>query len=180
MTKEHNVLIHSCIKGNKIAQKQFFDLYGPYIKGIVWRYFNESSTIEDMFIQAMFKILTNLDKLEEHTKLKSWMKKIAINECLMEIRKNRNKNEEPLSEIAYKVADYDKHQLDLEKIKEALDSLPEGYRTVFNLYEIDGYKHREIAEVLKISINTSKSQLIMAKKKLREILENMGFSSIEF
>jgi len=176
MAKDSNILIENCIKGDMISQKQFFEQYGPYVKGVVWRYFKDDATIEDVFIQAMYKILTKLDSLDDRTKLLGWMKRIAVNECLMELRKNKNQFEEPLSSVAYRVGDDDQYELDVDKIKKALDLLPDGYRTVFNLYEIEGYKHREIAEILGISINTSKSQLIMAKKKLREILIEIGFS----
>lgn len=179
MQNENHLLIENCINGNHFAQKQFFELYGPFVKGVVWRYFDSHDSIEDIFIQAMFKILSNLETLEDRDKLMGWMKRVAVNECLMEIRKTRNQLEEPLSDHAYKTPAYDHHQLDQDRIKAALNSLPDGYRTVFNLYEIDGYKHREIAEILGISINTSKSQLIMAKKKLREILEKMGFNPEE-
>ncbi|TVQ49429.1 MAG: RNA polymerase sigma factor [Saprospirales bacterium] len=176
MSKEKNILIKKCIKGDKASQKHFFEQYGPYIKGVIWRYFKDNGMVEDIFIKAMYKILTNLDSLDDHQKLMGWMKRIAVNESLMELRKNKNNYEEPLSEVAYQVADPDQYSLDMDKIKMALNQLPNGYRTVFNLYEIDGYKHREIADILDISINTSKSQLIMAKKKLRAILTNMGFT----
>ena len=103
----------------------------------------------------------------------SWMKRIAVNESLMFLRKKKNFN---ISVDVYPVDIKEKahgaDELLFEKyILVLLEQLPTGYRTIFNLYVIEGYKHREIAEKLGISINTSKSQLILAKKRMSELLK---------
>ena len=99
------------------------------------------------------------------------MKKIAVNEALMFLRKNKIQFSEldTHHELSSEVPDYD-DKLEEEDIMELMDSLPAGYRTVLNLYDVEGYKHREIAELLGISINTSKSQLILARKRMQDMI----------
>ena len=100
------------------------------------------------------------------------MKRILVNEALMQIRKRNNLR------MTVELTDIDKpddssviDDIAYEELVAVLSELPPGYRTIFNMYVIEGYKHREIAEALGISINTSKSQLILAKKKMRELLK---------
>ena len=100
------------------------------------------------------------------------MKRIVINESLMELRKKRNMNlTVPVDEVDSQVYVDFVDKLEYEEILALLDELPDGYRTVFNLYVLEGYKHREIAEMLGISINTSKSQLILARRKLQKLIK---------
>lgn len=120
----------------------------------------------------MYKILSNIGTFEGRGNFEGWMKRIVVNECLMILRTNLRFGEQ------VEVRDDDARdnwapddQLSAQQIKELVDSLPPGYRTVFNLYVIEGFKHREIAEMLGISENTSKSQLLLAKGKLREMLD---------
>lgn len=96
-----------------------------------------------------------------------------VNECLMIIRKDKkHKNIIPLESRSFgQVAVALNDNLEYEDILKLLDQLPQGYRTIFNLYAIEGYKHREIADLLGISINTSKSQLILARKKLKAMIK---------
>jgi len=169
-------LIEKCAAGDRQAQHRFFQKYGPYVKGVVRKYFKSTDQADDAFIKAMFKILTNIDQLEKTSSLFGWMRRIAVNESLMELRSKKiNEDLEDVSEYETKLETRQRQDMDLELVHRAIESLPEGYRKVFNLYEIDGFKHREIAEILDISINTSKSQLIMAKKRLRDKLLDLGF-----
>lgn len=179
--KDLHTLIEKCVEGNRVAQKQFFTIYGPFVKGIVWKYFVDPAHVEDAFIEAMYKILTKLDTLEDRDKLMGWMKTVAVNEALMIKRKYKKTSQNlPISEREINLGEEPEYELDKELVLEVLNELPDGYRNVFNLYEIDGFKHREIAEILGISINTSKSQLIMAKKKLREKLSQLGFNPKDY
>ena len=164
-------LIDLCIKEDKRAQRLFYERYAPDLLGICRRYLSDPSQAEDAMIQALFKILTSLRKLNEKEKLWGWMKRIAVNECLMILRKKKMKfvEEEQLIHISDKAPSV-QDKLQADEILRILDHMPAGYRTIFNLYVIEGFKHREIAEQLGISINTSKSQLIMARKKLQQII----------
>ncbi|TVR82672.1 MAG: sigma-70 family RNA polymerase sigma factor [Saprospirales bacterium] len=171
-------LVEACIAGEEQAQEQFFYQFGPYVKGVVRKYFKNNSGAEDAFMKAMYKILTRLDSLDQIDSIFGWMRRIAANESLMELRGSKNLMDvEEINQNIPQLETSQKQELDMELIMRMVEELPEGYRNVFCLYEIDGFKHREIAEILGISINTSKSQLIMAKKRLRNSLEALGFKS---
>ena len=167
-------LIIACQKGDRRAQKLLFDRYGGMLKGLCRRYFSRADRAEDVFIEAMYKILTKLDQYSGKGSFEGWMRRVAVNEVLMEIRRNKsNPLHHPVD-----WAEPSEKPAALEKLKEddilaLLDQLPDGYRTVFNLYAIEGYKHREIAEMLGISIHTSKSQFLMARKKMMELVEKI-------
>ena len=129
---------------------------------------------EDALIKGFFKIFNNLHTFKDEGSFEGWMKRIVVNECLMLLRKNHNINmmiaiEDAAVVNSLKVDFVD--NLTYEDVLALLDELPVGYRTVFNMYVIEGYKHREIAEIMGISINTSKSQLILAKKKLQKLVK---------
>jgi RNA polymerase sigma-70 factor (ECF subfamily) len=102
-----------------------------------------------------------------------WMRRIVVNEALMFLRKNRLLTVEPdaleLNTLEMSVPIGVEQQMAVQEILKLLEKLPTGYRTIFNLYVIEGFKHQEIADMLNISINTSKSQLILAKEKLRKL-----------
>ena len=164
-------LVISAQKGKPEAQKMLYDRYAPLLYSICKRYLKDHYEAEDALVESMFKILKKIKTFKFTGSFEGWMRRITVNECLMKLRKNRIHT---LSiENAYDVGDDPSiiSKLTYEELLEILDQLPTGYRTVFNMYVVEGYKHREIAEELDISINTSKSQLILAKKKFREILK---------
>jgi RNA polymerase sigma-70 factor (ECF subfamily) len=165
--------------GNRKAQKELYDFYSPVLFGICRRYLKHTEDTEDVFLVGMFKIFDNIQKYTGEGSFEGWMKRIMINESLMHIRKHKNlnlvvewtqvdKSEDPI--VLDKLAEED--------IKNLVLELPEGYRTIFSLYVIEGYKHREIADMLGISINTSKSQLILAKRRLREMIKKKDLGEI--
>jgi len=119
----------------------------------------------------MYKVMTKIDQYSGKGNFESWMKRIFINEALMFLRKNNN----PLSRSVELIREPGLNEritgnLNADYLFKLIDALPPGYKTVFNMYVLDGYKHREIAEELGISINTSKSQLILAKKKMQNLI----------
>lgn len=165
-------LIKDCKAGDPTAQKALYEQWGPLLLGVVRRYLSRTEDAEDVFVEGMFKILTKIQTFREEGSFEGWMKRIMVNEALMFLRKQHNFH------LVREIEPNDLHEtaaieytLQAEDILKILDQLPDGYRTVFNLYVIEGYKHREIAEILGISINTSKSQLILAKKRMQELLK---------
>ena len=167
-------VISLCKKKDRKAQNKLFHHYAPVLKSICLRYMKNEVDAEDALIKGFFKIFKSLPSYQGMGSFEGWMKRIVINECLMLIRKNHNvKMTITIDDVnvanSVKV-DFVDH-LTYEDILKLLDQLPIGYRTVFNMYVIEGYKHREIAEYLGISINTSKSQLILAKKKMQLLLK---------
>jgi RNA polymerase sigma-70 factor (ECF subfamily) len=166
-------LIKSCKAQHRKAQQSLYDRYAPVLFGICRRYVKQHEDAEDVLLEVFYKIFTNIKQYKGKGSFEGWIKRIAVNESLMFLRKKRNFN---ISVDVYPVDVREKsHAVDellFEKdILVLLEKLPTGYRTIFNLYVVEGYKHREIADKLGISINTSKSQLILAKKRMSELLK---------
>lgn len=169
---DQDKLLEGCRKNQRQAQNQLFNHFAPKMLSICYRYIKSSEIAQDILIQAFHRILTKIDSFESKGSLEGWIKRIVINECLMEIRRNNSTNmilsvEDSYEEPTLEFVD----QLCYEELLDLLNELPTGYRTVLNMYVIEGYKHREIAEILGISINTSKSQLILAKRRMTELIK---------
>jgi RNA polymerase sigma factor (sigma-70 family) len=169
-------LIHGCRNENRLAQRAFFDRYSPRLFGVCKRYIRQHEDAEDALIEGLYKALAHIDSYKSEGSFEGWVRRIVVNECLMFLRKQHNFSMvAELDERFHTLPDPDAtivEQLAGQDVLALLDKLPTGYRTVFNLFVIEGFKHREIADLLNISINTSKSQLILAKDKLRVMLTN--------
>jgi RNA polymerase sigma-70 factor (ECF subfamily) len=165
-------LIEKCRRGKRAAQKELYNRYAPILMGLCRRYVRNEVDAEDIMIEGMYKIMTKIGQYKGKGSFEGWMKRIMVNEALMFLRKKHNftLNIE-ISNIDRPHAVTVEDELAAKDILKLLDLLPTGYRTVFNLYVLEGYKHREIADILGISINTSKSQLILAKKRLGELVK---------
>jgi RNA polymerase sigma factor (sigma-70 family) len=165
-------IVQSCQKGDPDAQRTLYDKYSGLLMAISRRYMKNEHDAEDVLIEGFFKIFKNITSFKGMGSFEGWMKRIVVNEALMALRKKANFNlTVELDTVQIKEESVAQSKLEYEDIIQLLDLLPLGYRTVFNMYVIEGYKHREIAEILGISINTSKSQLILAKKRMRELLK---------
>lgn len=170
-------LIQGCKSRDRAAQKELYQRYAPRFFGICIRYVGDKMQAEDLMVTALYKIFNHIDGYESRGSFEGWMKRIVVNECLMHLRKAKKFADtvEVREDDAYTEIETDA-MLEMQDLKDMVNALPVGYRTVFNLYVIEGYKHREIAEMLDISINTSKSQLILAKKKLREMIRKNEYN----
>jgi len=172
LKKQLSHIVQGCRKSDPKSQKELYDRYAPLFLSMALRYTKQYEEAEDVMIHAFYKIFDKIDSFNGDGSFEGWMKRILVNEALMHIRKRNNLS------LAVEVKDIDVpettnvvDQLQYEDLLVLLEQLPVGYRTIFNLYVIEGYKHREIAELLEISINTSKSQLILAKKRMRKLIE---------
>lgn len=171
-------IIEGCKKGSKKAQKLLYDLYSRKYYGICLRYFKNSNEAEDALQEGFIRIFNSIDKFRFEGSFEGWMRRIIVNTTLNFYKANLkhyyNSDFEELEEIIEdENTNYDKLTVDL--MLKTIRELPDGYRLVFNLFEIEGYSHKEIAEMLGISINTSKSQLMKAKKLLQKKLTNVQF-----
>ncbi|MGB0932097.1 MAG: RNA polymerase sigma factor [Chitinophagales bacterium] len=168
-------LITACKKGNRKAQRVLYERYAAKMFGVCRRYVHNEVDVEDTLLNAFYKIFANIHTFQNKGSFEGWIRRIVVNEALMFLRKKKRVSTlyVELSDREVEVPTAAKAQEDLQEadILKLLDELPDGYRTIFNLYVIEGYKHREIAEMLNISINTSKSQLIKARKMLRDLLQ---------
>ena len=170
-------LIAACRKEDRQAQKLLFDRYSPKMLGVCRRYVRHKEDAEDVLVSAFFKVLINLHQFGHKGSFEGWIRRIVVNESLMFLRKRHNFNLKIEAEHFDIQTDMTvEDELAAQDILLLLEQLPNGYRTIFNLFVVEGYKHREIAEKLGISINTSKSQLILAKKRLRALLEKANYS----
>lgn len=174
-------MITGCKAKDRRAQRAVYDRYTPVMLAVARRYTARDADAEDVLVAAFYKVFNKIDSFTESGSFEGWIRRIIVNEALMLLRKKHAlRQAAELTEVnptAYAVPPQVTEQLAEADIIAVLDKMPTGYRTVFNLYVVEGYKHREIAEMLEISINTSKSQLILAKKRMREQLEKLGYSA---
>ena len=172
-----NELIQSCIRQESKAQKMLYDRYAPKMMGVCRRYLNNREDAEDVLVEGMFRVFDNIHTYQFAGSFEGWIRRIIVNEALMFLRKRRllliDIDASELNSVAFSHPLSIEHDLMAQDILKLLEKLPTGYRTIFNLYVIEGYKHIEIAELLGISINTSKSQLILAKDRMRKELEKV-------
>lgn len=165
-------LIEGCRRKNAQAQKSLYERYAGKLYALCCRYIKDKMEAEDVFIIACTKILERIDQYKGEGSFEGWMKRIVVNESLTYLRQNKNMYLEMDIEAADREPDFEKSEshLQAEDLMKMIDALPSGYRIVFNLYAIDGYSHKEIAEQLGISENTSKSQLSRARVALQKSL----------
>ncbi|NMH29310.1 sigma-70 family RNA polymerase sigma factor [Flavobacterium sp. SE-s28] len=153
------------------AQREVYEIMGPILFRTCKRYLKKEEEIEDVLAEVFFTLFTKLDQLREDYAFEAWARTITVNQCLLRLRRQVNFNiyiEESNVDSAHSTQpDSGIQEEDLLKL---LDILPEGCRTVFNLYAIEGYGHKEISEQLGISEGTSKSQLNVARTKLQNLV----------
>lgn len=172
-------LIEACIKKDRRAQKLLWDRYSPKMFGVCKRYIKGYEDREDVLIEAFVKVFKNIGQFKGAGSFEGWIRRIVVNESLMYLRRKHNfKMTVEINNVDIKTTISVEDQLAANDILALLSYLPTGYRTVFNLYVLEGYKHREIAEILGISINTSKSQLILAKKRLQSLLQKSKYPGV--
>ncbi len=173
-----NTLVEQLRQNDRAAQKWLYERYSPLFFSVCKRYLAGREDAEEALVSAFYKIFSQIDAYTGSGSFEGWMRRIVVNEALMMLRKKQPlvfpgdavmAMNEPADSFSVEAA------LSAAEILELLAQLPPGYRTVFNLYVLEGYKHHEIADVLGISINTSKSQLILAKEKLKNLLKSKGF-----
>ena len=169
-----NNLIQEALAGKQVAYKQLYQLYQRNLFLVCLRYAKDKTIAEDYLQEAFINIFKNLAQFDElKGAFESWAKRIAINVCLADIRKQSLY----LVNIsgAEEVAAFDEgilSKLTLQEMLELIQRLPYGYKTIFNMYVIDGFSHKEISAELNISISTSKTQLMKARNMLKQKIES--------
>ncbi len=164
-----NELIDGCLEGNSRQQRNLYEKYAPKMLGVCFRYIQSRDEAEHVMVGGFVKVFQNIKQFKREGSFEGWIRRIVVNECLMYIRKNRYMSLETEVEKADIDLDYEEidAKMNAESLMILIQELPVGYRTVFNLYAIEGYNHYEIGEMLGISENTSKSQLSRARKILQ-------------
>jgi RNA polymerase sigma factor (sigma-70 family) len=163
-------LAKALIKGDAYAQRMFYEKFSHRFLAICCRYISDRMAAEDLMVESMMKIFDKVSQFGFKGSFEGWAKRLVVNEALMYLR-SKKMLEVGIDEVNESLNSYDQ-SLDFEsdELMKLIQSLPNGYRTVFNLYAIEGYNHNEIAEMLGISEGTSKSQLSRARAILQEQL----------
>lgn len=171
-------LIQGCLKRDGNAQRQLYELYSSRMYGICYRYVKDAMEAEDVLVTAFMKIFNKIDQYKKDGSFEGWMRRVVVNEALTSLRKRSTLYIETDLDQADREPDYDRlsDSLEAEDLLNLIARLPMGYRVVFNMFAIDGYSHKEIAEQLGISENTSKSQLSRARTLLQKLLLEQEWS----
>ena len=169
-------LIEKAAKGDRKAQKHLYDKHASRMLSVCRQYISPVETAEEMMLNGFFKVFTKLDSFSHEGSFEGWVRRIMVRECIDYLRKKDpfkysssiDEEKEPVA-----VDDEEESTIDINLLQQLIDELPAGYKTVFVMYAVDGFKHGEIAQVLNISENTSKTQYRKARLMLQEELKTM-------
>ena len=168
LNQEENEIIRLAIENNRVAQQRIYAKFSPKMLSVCRQYIKDIHQAEDMMITAFMKVFVNLKNFEQKGSFEGWIRRIMVNECISHIRVQKKVSfieDENFFEGSFNNIE---SQFSVEDIQFLIDNLPDGYRMIFNLYAVEGYKHQEIASMLGINEGTSKSQLSHARKILKE------------
>jgi len=171
-------LVQLCINNDAAAQKILFELYAPMLLGVSFRYANSEAETQEILQIGFIKIFSNLSKFRFESSLSTWLTRIMINTALNFLRANQKVKWEANIETINENNDYvveQLHRIDLKVLMDCIQQLPTGYRIVLNMFAIEGFSHKEIAEELNITESTSRSQFARAKVLLEKKLIMLGF-----
>ncbi|MBT3301816.1 MAG: RNA polymerase sigma factor [Bacteroidetes bacterium] len=175
LNNEDKKLIEACLKGDSLAQKRLFKKYYNLMFAICLRYTNDQDNAKEILQEGYIKVFNNIAKFKFEGNLSSWIKRIMINTAIDRYRKTVSEpdkidleNNENISTKADVYASLEK-----EDLLKCVQKLPNGYRTIFNMYVIEGYSHKDIARELGINEGTSKSQLFKAKQMLQGMVNEL-------
>ena len=173
----HREIIELSKAGNQKAQYQLYRLYSKAMYNICYRIMNNQTEAEDLLQESFAEAFIKLESFRYESAFGAWLKRIMVNKCINHLKKRRAEliYTDSLPEYNDDNAGYsemESAQLEVKKIYQAMELLPDGYRVIFSLYLLEGYDHSEIAQILGITESTSKSQFSRAKQKLKEILKN--------
>lgn len=172
---KHKELVEKSKEGDRKAQYKLFELYVDAMFNIGIRMLNSKEDAEDVVQESFIKAFKSLNKFNFESTFGAWLRRIVVNNCInfLKVKKIQiteiethdfNLTDEKLPEV---------NELNIQKIKNGINLLPTGYQQIINLYLIEGYDHNEIADIVGITVSTSKSQYHRAKKKLIEIINTL-------
>ena len=161
-------LIRRCIQGEPSAQKELYRKYAALLMGICLRYAPDRPAAQDILQEAFVKIFLSIKYYAAQGSFEGWMKRIVINTAITNYHKNlkhrHHYDVDEMFDIPAENESFDRADFTHEELLNVINQLPQGYKMVFNLFAVEGMKHREIAEMLGIDINTSKTQFLRARK----------------
>ncbi len=169
-------LIQGCVAARPKAQKALFDIYAPKLYVVCLRYLKDQMRAQDILQDTFVKIFANIGHYKSEGSFEGWLKRIAVNTCLDQLRKDKKLlMDVSIDDVSHKLStdSFSAEKLMADDLLKLIQALPEGYRTVFNLFAIEGYSHQEIAQQLGISESTSKTQYLRARAYLKDRIENI-------
>lgn len=174
---EGQQLIDECKKGNRLAQKELYDKYARKMMGVCLRYVSDRETARDLLQDGFVKVFTSLDTYTGSGVFDAWIRKIFVNGALEYLRRGDVLREasdwdsiaEPVESFSVSAVS----ELSAAELMKLVQELPAGFRTVFNLFAIEGYSHREIAEMMNITESTSRSQYTRARQLLQKRVKEL-------
>ena len=169
-------LIAGCKKGNRLAQRELYDKYAPRMLAVCIRYVNDRETARDLLQEGFIKVFTCIDSYSGLGSFKGWVRKVFVNGALEYLRKTDVLREATDLDNAPELVQPEASVLSnisAAELMKMIQQLPAGFRAVFNLFAIEGYSHREISEMLKITESTSRSQYTRARQMLQKQIMNL-------
>ncbi|HEY8954674.1 sigma-70 family RNA polymerase sigma factor [Chitinophaga sp.] len=169
-------VVERCKKGDVRAFRELYEAYSAAMYNICLRMTNNVNDAEDTLQEAFIQVYKSINKLEQTASISAWIKRIVVNHCLNTLRKKKVYFEEveEVEVMAEEGIDEAQFTWTVAAVKSAIHGLPQGYRTVLNLYLFEEYSHREIAEMLGITESTAKTQYMRAKEKVRQIVKQQN------
>lgn len=170
-------IIEGCARHDRKAQQMLYDRYSRFLFGICLRYAGDRAEAEDILQESFLKIYFSIKDYSGTGSFTGWIRKIAVNTAITYYHKNlKHKHHieiEEYTSVETGVSSFEENMFTSDELMKVINELPPGYRMVFNLYAVEGFKHKEISEMMGIDINTSKSQYSRAKATIREKLERL-------
>ena len=167
-------LIKGCVRGDRKSQETVYRMYAKDLYAVCLSYANDASMAQDMLQEGFMKVFRSIKTFDNKGSFEGWVRRIVVNTAIDHLRREKRilnyVDDDKTSHFADDPSVY-KH-LDLEHLLSFIRQLPEGARTILNLFAVEGYSHKEIAEKLSISVGTSKSQYNRAKHLLNELITN--------
>jgi RNA polymerase sigma-70 factor (ECF subfamily) len=176
--KNEAQLIKKAAKNHRDAQHALYEIHAPKMLSICRYYIKDVQQAEEVMLNGFFKVFTQLNSFKSEGSFEGWIRRIMMRESISFLRKKKrlefSADDIEIYEEAYNEVN---SELDVDEVQQLIDKLPDGYRMVFNMYAIEGYKHSEIAEMLSIAESTSKSQLFKARKLLQQQIKQLNKAS---
>lgn len=167
--KNETKLIKKATQNNRDAQRILYDMHAPKMLSVCRYYISDVQHAEEVMLNGFFKVFTNIKSFKNEGSFEGWIRRIMIREAISFLRQKKQ-----IEFVTDEIETHDKQtnnintEINVAEIQQLIDNLPEGYRVVFVMYAIEGYKHNEIASLLNITEGTSKSQLFKARKLLQQ------------
>jgi len=171
MTEE--AILQGCLQNNATSQRELYTRYSPKMLAVCYRFAHNREDAEDMLQEGFIKVFSQIHTFRNQGAFEGWIRRIVVHTCINHLKKNKRFNEsvDIIHANSIQVREESVPSIvQAKQIVECIRLLPMGYRTVLNLYAIEGYTHKEIAEMLDIEESTSRSQYTRAKQMLEDIL----------